>query len=226
VNFPASDFNPWQMSLNEDAGMADTKPADNKNHSRRRLLFSLLVVAVMATLAVMTTPKSAVPEYRRYVGPPLQDGSRVTFLYPASFSEVEVTPANQWFVQIVQMARPTVMNRAEAIWYKLPLVNSTSLVRDVGVTVSVMNISDIYRGHQNVPSGRFQTHWTGWTPVYNLTYPVYVDEVDVFDARKTRQYAFEYSHIGNLKTVEFEVRKAKIVNSFQVLPPGAAVPTP
>ena len=174
----------------------------------------------------MTTPKPAAPEYRRYAGPLLPDGSRVTFLYPASVSKVEVTPANQWFVQVVQIARPTVMNRGEAIWYKLPFVKSSSLVRDVGVTVSVMNISDIYRGHQPVPNGRTQTHWIGQTPVYNSAYPVYVDEVDVLDAGKTRQYAFQYSHIGNPGTAEFEAHKAKIVNSFQVLPPGAAVPTP
>ncbi len=206
--------------------MADSKLSDNKNRSRQSLLFFLVVVAVIVVLTVMTTLKPAAPEYRRYVGLPLSDGSRVTFLYPTSFSSVEVTPANQWFVQVVQIARPTVMNRAEAIWYKLPLVKSSSLVRDIGITVSVMNISDIYRRYQNVPSRRTETHQNGWTPVYNSAYPVYVDEIDIFDARISRQYAFQYSHIGNPKTADFEAHKAKIVDSFQVLPPGAAAPMP
>lgn len=207
--------------------MADTEPTNNKTRSRRRLLLSWLTVAVIVALAVITTPKPAAPEFRCYVGPPLQDGSRVTFLYPASVGKAALTPstssARPWILQGVQMLRPTVMSGAEAIWYRLPMM-SNSFTRDIGVGVLVTKFSDTYRKHKIVLNGRSQKQYVEQTlPGYGSEY---VDEIDVFDARTTRQYAFQYTHIGNPKTAEFESHKAKIMNSFQVLPPGAAVPTP
>lgn len=204
--------------------IAEPVPANEKTRSRRRLLLSLLAVAVIAALAVMTAPKPAAPEYRRYVGPPLPDGSRVTFLYPTSVSKAAVTPARQWIIQGMQMLRPTVMSGTEAMWYRLPLVKPNSLTRDIGVGFLVTRFSDTYRGHKIVLNGRTQKQYIEqMLPGYGSEY---VEEIDVFDARTTREYAFQYTHIGNPKTAEFESHKAKIMNSFQVLPPGAAVPTP
>lgn len=208
-----------------DALMADTKPANNKHRSRRRLLLSLL--AVIAALAVMTMPKPAAPEYQRYVGPPLPDGSRVTFLHPASVSRFLCSPNSKptqpWIVQQVVLMNPRMISREEAIWYRLPFASRVP-ARDAGVGVMVTNISKTYLTKRLIVSGRSERQYVEGT---DRNYgDAYVDEVDFVNAPRGLMYAFQYYSLNNSQSSVFAAHKAAIINSFQVLPPDAAPPVP
>ena len=202
--------------------MADTKPADNKTRVRRRVLFSLLAVAVIAALAVVTTPKPAAPEFRRYVGPPLPDGSRVTFLYPASVNQIISlnTPPTGLIIQDVQMVKPP--EPLQAILGLLPSwrrahptndLTMGALVRKVPAWVSVISRRAVTRKRvqQTIQSQG----------------DIYIESVVNTNAKTRTEYDINYSYLASsAPSPAFVKREAAIMNSFQVLPPGAAVPSP
>ena len=125
----------------------------NKTRVRRRVLLFLLVVAVITVFAVMTTPKPAAPEFRRYVGPALPDGSRVTFLYPASVNQVLVSPSDppmrSWIIQDVQMVKP--LGLREAVLWRLPFWQRAHPATDLSIGVMVTKVP----ARMPVISGRF-----------------------------------------------------------------------
>ena len=199
-----------------------------KISSRWRWFLSLGAVCAVIALAVATMPVSAPAEYIRYVGPPLKDGSRVTFLHPASVSEFLVSPGGNpirpYIAQDVQIAKPFSANIKETILSRLPLWKRLHPVSDQIVGVLVTKISKIYLSKHLIVSGRIQRQYIQQT--FNGPGNAYVDEVDVTNAHNGLQYAFQYKHIGSSKSADFAKHEAAITNSFQVLPPGAAPPVP
>ncbi len=222
----ASEFIPWRELFNQMTSMAETKPTNNKNRTRRRLLLSLLAVAVIAALAVATAPKPAAPEFRRYVGPALPDGSRVTFLYPASVNQVLVSPTalpmRPWIIQNVQMTRS--LGLREAILWRLPFWQRAHPTDDLIIGVLVTKVGPLPAGSRLV-SGRFTRKRV------QQTLPgqgdIYVEDVSVTNAKMKVQYNLNYQYLASsAPSAAFVKHEAIITNSFQVLPPGAAVPMP
>ena len=202
--------------------MAEPTPVNNKNRTRRHLLLSLLAVAVIAALAVMTTSKPAAPEYRRYVGLPLPDGSRVTFLYPASAAKFPVGQngnINQVSgVQYVEFTKPG--NIGEQLLHQLPIWRRFRSRNDCMVSVFVYSLNGHFGGFR---SGRVERPFSG---VSQDSDSFYGDSIDEVDARSRLDYHFQYVHSGTLAPAGTEKGETIITNSFRVLPPGAAVPTP
>ena len=203
--------------------MVETKPTNNKTHTWRRLLFCLLAVAVIAALAVVTTPKTATPGYRRYVGPPLPDGSRVTFLYPAAVNQVVVSPnappMRPWIIQDVQMAKP--LGLREAILWRLPFWQRAHPADDLVIGVLVTKVP----ARVPVISGRFTRKRVQQT--LQGQGDIYLENVAVTNAKTKVQYDFNYQYLASsAPSAAFAKHEATITNSFQVLPLGAAVPTP
>ena len=201
-------------------------------------LLPLGAVAATVLLAVWVTPAPKPPALVRCVGPPLPDGSRVTFLHPASLSLFWSSPINKppqpWIVQSIFFRNPEVMTRTEAIWYKLPIAGPVP-VRDLAVDVRVTNVSQTYLSKGLIVSGRREQEYVYHTPLMPSTVVIgsdsdyggaRIDEVDIADAPRGRQYAFSYAFLSNSQSKEFAAHKAAIVSSFQVLPPGARPPVP
>ncbi len=183
--------------------------------------------AAVVMLAVMTAPRPTPPAMMRYVGPPLPDGSRVTFLHPVSTTEFlgspNSKPTQPWIIQSMGLKDPRVLSREEAIWYRLPFAGRVP-ARDLGVSVMVTNISKTYLAKRLIVSGRSKRQYVNFT---DRNYgDDHVDEVDFVDAPRGRQYAFQYHSLNNSQSPEFAAHKATIINSFQVLPPGAKPPVP
>ena len=192
-----------------------------------RWVSALAMVAAVIALAIVTAPTAAPPALARYVGPPLPDGSRVTFLHPASVSKFLGSPGQKpirpWVVQDVLLRTPNVMTRGESIWYRLPIADRCP-ARDLAVGVKVTNISKTYLLKKIFVSGITKKQYIDYKdPTYGN---VYADEVDIVDAPHGRQYSFRYYSLNNSQSPDFIAHKAAITNSFQVLPPGAAVPIP
>ncbi len=200
--------------------MADTKPTSFKIRAPRWILLSLL--AVIATLVVVTMPKPAPPEFRRYVGPPLPDGSRVTFLYPASANQIVSTntPPPGPIIQDVQMVKPP--EPLQAIlgllpsWRRAHPTNDLTigaLVRKVPARVPVINGRAVTRKRiqQTIKSQK----------------DIYIESVVDTNAKTRTECDFNYSYLASsAPSPAFVKREATITNSFQVLPPGVAVPAP
>ena len=200
-------------------------------------LLPLGAVAAVITAAILTTPAPKPPALVRYIGPPLKDGTRVTFLHPASVSKFlgspNSKPTQTWIIQSMGMANLRVISKEEALWYRLPFAGRVP-ARDLGVSVMVTSISKTYLTKRLIVSGRSERQYI-YVP---CTYPAncvcvgpnygddHVDEVDIVDAPRGRQYAFQYHSLNNSQSPEFAAHKAAIVNSFQVLPPGVKPPVP
>ena len=204
-----------------------------KLNPRGRWLLLLTAVAAVFGLAVLTAPRPSA--LVRYVGPPLKDGTRITFLHPASISMFLVSPYSKpprpWIVQDVALKNPRMLSRAEAAWYKLPIAGPVP-VRDVGVSVRATTVSKTYLAKHLIVSGRRQKQYALQPQPGHMVVGFYeygsmnVDEVDIVDAPRGRQYTFSYYFLSNSQSPDFAAHKAAIVTSFQVLPPGAVPPAP
>lgn len=206
--------------------MAEPTPANKNAHRRRRLLLSLLAVAVIAALAVMTTPNPAAPEYRRYVGSPLPDGSRVTFLYPASaekFSSNRIGFMSELAgVGYVQLTRPSSIS--ERLLYQLHRWRGFYPGNDCEVSIVVFSLGNPLPHPKSLQSRRLEQHFGSVASQGDDRY--YCNHVDVIDAKSRLQYLFQYSHSGAFPNTALAIEETKITKSFEVLPSGAAVPTP
>ena len=188
------------------------------------LSLGAVFAAVVLAAASLPAPDSA--SYVRYVGSPLADGSRVTFLHPATVSKFKVLPSeNQGrplIVQDVQIIKP--VNVGESLLYRLPLWERAHPTEDLGIGVLVTDVSKL-RLPPGAASqgGRIEQERVQALSRYGL---LYEDSVFVTNGRSGLQFEFQYQHLGASASGAFKAHKAKIMNSFQVLPPGAVPPVP
>jgi hypothetical protein len=193
-----------------------------KISSRGKLFLALGLVVGLVALAVAMVPATK-PSYTRYLGPPLKDGSRVTFLYPTSVSQFLVRPSDKmpqpYIIQDVQLVKPP--SAAEAVLSHFPLWSRLSPTNDAGVGVLTTTIAPfkvtqdcrIVHNHVRPPLMRYSGNYCN-------------DEIIVQKASSGLQFHFEYQYFASSKSASFLKHESIITQSFQVLPPGVAPPVP
>jgi len=108
----------------------------------------------------------------------------------------------------------------EAILWRLPFWQRAHPTDDLAVGVLVTKVPSGVA----FASGRFTRKRVQQT--LKGQGDIYVEDVSVANAKAKVQYDFEYHYLASsTPPVAFAKHEAIITNSFQVLPPGAAVPT-
>ncbi len=193
-----------------------------KLSSRQRLFLCLGVVGGVVALAVATAPASP-SSYTRYVSPPLKDGTRVTFLCPASVRNFLVKPGDKlpqpYIIQDVQITKPFSIMEAVLGWF--PLWSRLSPTDDQGVGVLTTTTTP-FKVTQDCRIEQQEVR----PPVTRYGGNYYIDNVIIQKVRNGLQYHFQYQYFASAKSASFTKHEATITKSFQVLPPGVSPPIP
>ena len=154
--------------------------------------------------------------YLRYMSPPLPDGTRYTFLYPARMSVSMFQPRpNLWAITLDSYAA------TQPSPFKRLLVTFHLRAPDEQLS-ELINVGD----KLNVEVSPPQTQGFNKANTRRHTANNYLGKVGILDAR-TKRY-FRLSHLaGGTEHRERFQREDKIIcQSFRLLPPGASVPSP
>jgi hypothetical protein len=212
-----------------------TEPPPAHSRPGMLLFWSALAAAALAvTAAALVSRFGPHPApYRRYVSPPLPDGTRFTFRYPASLGSPHVTtthPVTQGgrlFVLDVTVSRPPDPRRRYPFLRPLFPANDPEEVQ--------MSIAD-----DPLPGARPTPHSAGTvtkaagsppdrfvrssTEEGEESYGSH--EVDLRNFRTDVECELVHMYLGPGARQGFDRHDAAIASSFQALPPGTPVPVP
>ena len=191
-----------------------------------RWFSSLAAAAAVVALAVVTTTSPTTPVLVRYVGPALPDGSRVTFLHPAAAKVLLTFPINKqlspWVIQYLQTVKQ--VNIADKLLSEMPAWCRRDSPANCSINVMVSTAGKLRSPTENVKNGRIEQHFViNASPSQDRFYG---DNIDIRDAQSALEYQFQYVFLGTSTSPVFAKQEAVIINSFQVLPPGAVPPVP
>lgn len=179
---------------------------------------ALIAVAVLAIWLTVSRP----PSYRRYVSPPLPDGSRYTFLYPAHMEDVAEGGGNP-SPGVVQNV--TVHNReqSETTWDRLRRgVGLRVMSRGEHVDVLPVQLSLDPRGRfYGVKDGRARDRrWSDqWARGGLVGHSEYLEV-----KRLKMRFYLRHGAPANAEA-QFRRHNATVAQSLQVLAPRAEVPS-
>jgi len=127
-------------------------------------------------------------------------------------------------VQEEQLVKP--LSLRESILLNFPFWERLQLADDLTVGVVVTDMTQLsYAPSGTTARGRYEQQST--QNMNNGRGRVTVNYISPYNAKSRLSFDFEYQYlVSSTPPAAFADHKATITRSFQVLPPGAAVPTP
>ncbi|MDQ2800118.1 MAG: hypothetical protein M3Y13_10795 [Armatimonadota bacterium] len=165
------------MNTQQEGGEGRAIPS-NRRH--RGALLWLGLVAVLLLALPLLAPKSAPrASYTRYVSPPLPDGTRFTFLYPADLKRNRYRLTQSGFSQEIDFSTPDFASTpANVVSNAVPLLRDTR--RDESVLAMVRPFE---RGDGRVKQTEHLDLERNQDKVLNLPHDVYYHCLWFYDAR-------------------------------------------
>ena len=165
----------------------------------------LLAPVLCAIVLVLAMWRVQGPDYKRFVSAPLKDGTRYTFLYPARYIVIPLSGADVTMRDKLRLA-PMERLREKLSRYK-SLAGGLSASQ---LDANVMAQEGAPKNSREVMDDDSPPRWR---------------ETIINDARSKRQFILSHSNfLGGVEPFAYE--SSAVSQSFQILPPGAPVPTP
>lgn len=172
--------------------------------------YLLFAVAAVMVVGFAVVPRPIPPTtYRRYISPPLADGVRYTFLYPATLDDVYSTPV--WtptkykILHLVTVSKQESRLPGAALWHTWfkPEAEFVNVVVEKP-TAKPLKISRSETQNRNR---------------VEIIHTVLVDDP------RAREH-FRFWHASDFGTASFNQHDRVVMNSFRILRPGEPIPAP
>ena len=190
-----------------------------KTTARQRLLLTLGLFGGVITWAFMPTVHSI--SYVRYVSPPLADGTRYTFLRPDYLDEIDFNDGHisrlDWAGTVLQgfQADRGISVLERAVPSQLTFLFHSKDERIVVLVHKSQLASPSLAQQRTSKTIKYQDE-IGTRKVQHA--------ITISDLRSQRR--FDLMHSADNGLASFRRDDETIANSFRVLPPGTAVPSP
>ncbi len=182
----------------------------SKGKTGVKVLLWLVAIATMLGTVVLVASWNKPSGYRRYVSPPLPDGTRYTLLYPAALEPTNRTARSVNFYKREQTFLASVVQI-------VPFLFGTRRAPERSEFLTVIH-GPLKDRESSLPSSRQEIEGVGKHEAQR--------EVRVVDARAKARFVL-FHVIRSQANDRHEVRiSPAVTHSFRILPPGVQTPSP